>query len=328
VTWIGWPWNPETWPGCLEAAEAEFVTLVSALLENEPVRVLVQDDHHGSHVRDRLGPAASWPGLAIHAVPTDDAWLRDTGPTFVIDDAGDLVAIDWTFNTWGGKYPPWDRDDAVASALAGLAGARVVRPGLVVEGGALEVDGEGTLIVTEPTLIDPHRNPGISREEMERRLGELLGVTRVVWLPEGIVGDDTDGHVDDIVRFVEAGRVACAFEPDPADPNHGPLDACLARLREAHDARGKRLDVVPIPMPPPIEADGARLPASYLNFYVANRAVLVPTFGAPTDEPALERLADLFPGRRVLPVPSRTLVRGLGAVHCLTQQQPTSRRSA
>ena len=319
ATWVAWPHNAETWPGCLEGAERELSDLVRAIATSEPVRVLVQDEDHADEVRRHLGPEVA---VELHVVPTDDAWLRDTGPTFVVDRRRRLVAIDWTFNAWGGRYPPWERDDAVASAVGRLAGAEVVRLGLVVEGGALEVDGAGTLLAVRPTLVDPNRNPGLPAEEIEKRLSELLGVTRLIWLPGGIEADDTDGHVDAVARFVGSGRVVCAVERDPTHPNHAPLEACRAVLREARDAGGRPLEVIDLPMPPPIEAEGERLPASYVNFYISNGAVLVPRFGVPTDELALGRLAELFPRRQVVGIPSRTLVRGLGSLHCLTHQQP------
>jgi len=260
--------------------------------------------------------------VRLHVIRTDDVWMRDIGPTFVRDGARGLVALDWTFNAWGGKYAPWDRDDAVAARVASLCGVARERLELIVEGGALEVDGEGTLLATEPTLLDPKRNPGISRESLEKTLGELLGVTHVVWLGDGIEGDDTDGHIDDLARFVAPGVVVCARESDPSDPNFAPLEACGERLRTAHDARGRALEVIDLPMPPAVRAGSDRLPASYANFYIANREVLVPVFGAPSDARAIEILGPLFPGREIVGIPSRSLVRGLGAVHCLTQQQP------
>jgi len=248
-------------------------------------------------------------------------WLRDIGPTFVRGSSG-LVALDWTFDAWGGKYPPWDRDDAVAAQIAKLVGVNVERPGIVLEGGAIEVDGEGTLLATEPTLLDPKRNPGIDVRAIDAAVLELLGVRKTIWLGDGIEGDDTDGHIDDIARFVAPGRVVCARESDPRDPNHAPLEDCIARLRSSHDSAGRALEVIDLPMPPPVFAGGDRLPASYANFYIANSAVLVPVFGGVTDEQALRVLRPLFPGREVVSIPSRSLVRGLGAVHCLTQQQP------
>lgn len=319
ATWVAWPHNPETWPGCLPEAEAEFEAILAALAASEPVRVLAQGEAHAEAVAARTCRHSS---VSIHVAPSDDSWLRDTGPTFAIDAEAGLVAIDWTFNAWGGKYPPWDRDDAVAARVAALAGCPALRPGLVVEGGALEVDGSGTLIATRSSLLDPRRNPGLDRAELERRLGALLGVTRFVWLDGAIAGDDTDGHVDNLARFVAPGRVVCAREDDAGDPNHAPLEACRRALERARDARGRPLEVIDLPMPAPVAAGGDRLPASYANFYVSNRAVLVPTFGVPTDAAALDRLGDLFPDRDVVGVRCRALVRGLGAVHCLTQQQP------
>ncbi len=315
ATWMVWPHNAETWPGCLEAAERAFHTMVEAIATGEAVRVLVLDGAVARRLRAAGLPAE------LHEVRTNDSWMRDIGPTFV-EENGRLIAIDWTFNAWGGKHPPWDLDDAVAGRVASLEGVPALRVDLVVEGGALEVDGEGTLLATESTLLDPKRNPGVERTEMERRLGELLGVTKVVWLGATIEGDDTDGHVDGVARFVAPGRVVCAYETDRSSPNYEALRDCRERLRSARDARGQRLEVIDLPMPPRLEADGEPLPASYANFYVANRAVLVPSFGVDTDEKALATLAPLFPGRRLTPVPSRALVRGLGACHCLTQQQP------
>jgi agmatine deiminase len=322
ATWLAWPHAETTWPGCLAEAEREFETLLRALARSERVELLAQSESHVELLSERLESLVRAGSLRLHVTRTDDVWMRDIGPTFVKNEAGRLLALDWTFNAWGGKYAPWDRDDAVAARVAALSGTPVERPGLVVEGGALEVDGLGTLLATEPTLLDPKRNPGVSRETLERRLGELLGVRHVVWLGDGIEGDDTDGHIDDLARFVSPGVVVCARESDPSDPNHAPLEACAAALRAARDASGRALEVIDLPMPPAVRAGPDRLPASYANFYIANREVLVPTFGAPSDRVALDTLRPLFPGRSVVGIPSRALVRGLGAVHCLTQQQP------
>jgi agmatine deiminase len=309
----------------MDFADSEFRTLVETIATFEPVKVLVNDAEHARRVAAQLkGPARAHP-IELLEVPTDDAWMRDIGPTFVEDPRGCLLAIDWTFNSWGGKYPPWELDDATASRVAELAGVPSQRVKLVVEGGALEVDGQGTLLATRPSLLCETRNPGIDEARMERQLSELLGVSRVVWLDGGIEGDDTDGHIDDIARFVGPTRVVCAVEHDLRDPNHAVLAACRARLLAARDARGRAFQVIDLPMPPPVEARGERLPASYANFYILNGAVLVPTFGVSADAEALELLNGLFPDRVVRGVPCGALVRGLGAVHCLTQQQPAEK---
>ncbi|MFI5316062.1 MAG: agmatine/peptidylarginine deiminase [Myxococcota bacterium] len=322
ATWVAWPHAETTWPGCLADAEREFETLVRALARSERVELVAQSESHAELLSARLAELVRAGAVRLHVIRTDDVWMRDIGPTFVRDGERGLLALDWAFNAWGGKYAPWDRDDAVAARVAALCGVARERLDLVVEGGALEVDGVGTLLATEPTLLDQKRNPGASRESLEARLGELLGVRHVVWLGLGIEGDDTDGHIDDLARFVAPGVVVCARESDPSDANYAPLEACGAALRAARDARGRALQVIDLPMPPAMRAGADRLPASYANFYIANRAVLVPSFGAPSDERAREVLRPHFPGREIVGIPSRALVRGLGAVHCLTQQQP------
>ncbi len=307
ATWIAWPWSEADFVGDVRAAEDAYVEIVRALAPHEPIRVLVRDAAHAEHVRARLGALPA----ELHAVAAREIWVRDTGPTFVHDGA-ELRAIDWTFNAWGGKYPESTADDAVAGRIAEIAGVRALRPGLVVEGGALEVDGDGTLLAVESSLLGPTRNPGVSRAELSRRLGELLGVSRVIWLVADLLGDDTDGHVDNVARFTAPGRVACVHS----------LADCRARLRGARDARGRPLEVVDLPQPPPLAWRGEPVPASYANFYVANGVVLAPVFDVATDAPALATLGKLFPGRTIAPIRALPLVRDKGGVHCLTQQQP------
>jgi len=325
ATWMAFPHNPDTWPGCLPEAQSEYEKLIAELSRFERVELLVCSDELSERVGRFAQRLPNADRVLLHRIPSNDVWMRDIAPTFVRDASGSLVAIDWTFNSWGGKYPPWDLDDAVAARVAELCGVPRVRPGLVAEGGALEVDGEGTLLVTEPTFLTPTRNPGVSRATVEGRFHELLGAKRVIWLGEGIEGDDTDGHVDDVARFARPGVVVCAREPDRSDPNFAPLEEMAQRLRNARDAAGRSLHVIDLPMPAPVLAQGEYLPASYANFYVCNGAVLVPVFDCPNDKPALDVLRGVFPGREIVPIPSRTLVRGLGAVHCLTQQQPLPR---
>jgi agmatine deiminase len=318
ATWIAWPHSREWFAGRLPEVEDSYVAIAAALARSERVNVLVPDETRRARAAERLRGIPA----ELHVVETHEIWLRDTGPTFAVRDDGERVAIDWTFNAWGGKYPDSALDDAVAGRVAALAGVRALRPGLVMEGGALEVDGDGTLLLVESTALGPTRNPDLSREDLERRLAGLLGVTRVIWLRAELPGDDTDGHVDNVARFVAPGRVACARALDPQDAARASLEECRALLAAARDARGRPLELVDLPLPPPIAPDGRRLPASYANFYVANRAVLVPVFGAGTDRTALDLLAKCFTGREIVPIPALPLVRDFGGVHCLTQQEP------
>ena len=318
ATWFSWPHNRATWPDDLEAAEAALAEAAAALAEGETVHVNTLDEARlRRHLAGRLPPER----LVCHAIATDDAWVRDHGAIFV-RDAGQRVALDFRFNAWGGKYPPFDRDDAVARQMAEALGVECVSVDMVLEGGAIDVNGAGTLLTTEQCLLNPNRNPGMARTDIEAALARYLGARQVVWLGEGIAGDDTDGHVDDIARFVAEDTVVAAAERALADVNYRPLQQNLQRLRAARLPDGRPLRVVELPMPPPLYRKGERLPASYANFYIGNRVVLVPVFDCPSDRVAVEILAACFPGRRAVPIDSRALVVGLGAFHCLTQQVP------
>jgi agmatine deiminase len=322
ATWISWPHNPETWPGVLTAAEDSMTQAVAALAGGETVRINVLDAAHERHVRARLGSLAESAAVRFHHFPTNDAWCRDHGAIFVRNDQGELAAVDCGFNAWGGKYPPWDLDDAIPAQMAAALGLPRFTGGLILEGGSIDVNGAGTVLTTEQCLLNENRNPGLSQAEIEERLGLLFGVRQVLWLGDGIVGDDTDGHIDDITRFVAEDVVVTVVEPDPADPNHAPLAENLARLHGMRLADGRPLRIVELPMPAPVELDGARLPASYGNFYIGNDVVLLPAFDQPADEHVRRILAGCFPGRRVVPIRATELVVGLGAFHCLTQQVP------
>lgn len=322
ATWISWPHNLETWPGSLSAAEAAMAAAVAVLAPGEMVRINVLDPDHEAHVRGLLGPVADSPAVVFHPIRTNDAWCRDHGAIFVRDAAGQLAAVDCGFNAWGGKYPPWDRDDAVAARMAEVLGVPRFAGGLVLEGGSIDVNGAGALLTTEQCLLNPNRNPQLDRAAIEERLGLLFGVQQILWLGDGIIGDDTDGHVDDITRFVAEDSVVTVVEKDPGDPNHAPLAENLERLRGMRLANGRPLRIIELPMPEPVEFDGARLPASYGNFYIGNEVVLMPAFDQPRDEVAARILARCFPRRRVVPIRANELVIGLGAFHCLTQQVP------
>ncbi|MCC6747466.1 MAG: agmatine deiminase family protein [Deltaproteobacteria bacterium] len=329
-TWLAWPHNAADWPGKFAPLPWVYGEMVRHLARGERVGILVGDaalKQAATRVLDRVGADLSQ--VDFLEVRTDRSWVRDTGPSFVRRASGEVAAVCWAFNAWA-KYNNCKLDAQVGAAIAGAAGAAVFEPRrpdgarFVLEGGAIDVDGEGTLLCTEECLLDrvQGRNPGVAREAQEAVLREALGVERVLWLEKGIVGDDTHGHIDDLARFVAPGRVLLCREDAPADPNHAVCVENRARLCEARDARGRRLEVIDLPMPRPLVFRGQRLPASYANFYVGNRVVLVPTFNDPNDRLALNLLAELFPSREVVGIHCVDLVWGLGTIHCATQQEP------
>jgi agmatine deiminase len=263
------------------------------------------------------------PQVHLHDIPTNDAWTRDHGPTFLVGAPGSPPAlVDWGYNAWGGKYPPFDLDDAVPRHIAELTGRHRFTPGIILEGGAIDPNGRGTVLTTEQCLLNPNRNPRLNRADMERYLADYLGAKKVLWLGEGIEGDDTDGHIDELARFVGPRTVVAAWEENRDDFNHRPLRDNLERLKQMTDQDGQPLEVIPLPMPRPIFHDGQRLPASYCNFYIANGVVIVPQFDDPADRTVMEILGRQFPDREIIGVPARDLVWGLGAFHCITQQEP------
>lgn len=323
ATWLSWPHRKASWPGAFAPIPRVWVELVRALAPHEPVHVSVRDARMESEVRSLLRRGEVPPkNVCLHRIPTNDAWARDHGPIFLVGPRRDLLILDWVYNAWGGKYPPWDDDDAVPRRVAAVLDLPVVEPGRVLEGGSIDVDGEGTLLTTEGCLLNPNRNPSLSRREIEEMLMDYLGIRKVLWLGQGVAGDDTDGHVDDLARFVGPATVLCALEEDRRDENYRLLRDAHRRLQKMTDARGRPLQVVTLPTPGRIERSGHRLPASYLNFYIANGVVVVPVFDDPNDARVLETLRRLFPGREIVGLRSRDLIVGLGAVHCVTQQQP------
>ncbi|MCC5795512.1 MAG: agmatine deiminase family protein [Chromatiales bacterium] len=328
ATWLSWPHNLETWPGCLAEAERAMADAVAALATGETVRINVRDADHGYQVEKLLGGRVPPERVRLHLFPTNDAWIRDHGAIFVTrpgNGGAPLVALDFRYNAWGGKYPPWDLDDGIPARMAEALGVPFESLDVVLEGGSIEVNGAGMLLTTEQCLLNPNRNPQLDRGQIEVLLRATLGVHTIGWLGDGIVGDDTDGHVDDLTRFVSEDTVVTVVEPDPLDENHAALADNLERLRALALPDGRPLRIVELPMPEPCHGtDGRRLPASYANFYIGNRVVLMPTFACPADEEAAAILARCFPGRRVVGVDSRALVSGLGSFHCLTQQVPAA----
>ena len=319
ATWIAWPHRRQTFLGDFAAIPPAFVRLVRLLASHEPVRVIGS----GAVLDDARAHLRGVANVELLDIPTSDSWLRDTGPVFLKPPKpGPPLAVGFDFNAWGGKYPPWDADAAVAGRIAAQLGLDNVRPGIVLEGGAIETDGEGTLLVNHRCIDDPRRNPGRSREELTDVLKQSLHIDTVLWVGGELAGDDTDGHIDQLARFVGPGRVAAARQPDESDPNHQPLADNLALLNTLTDAQGRRLEVIPLDLPPRVGYRGVQLPASYLNFYVLNGAVIVPTFDHAADAAAVRTLAELFPDRTIEPFSALELIRGRGAVHCVTRDQP------
>jgi len=327
ATWLAWPHNRRDWPGKFVPIPLVYAEIIRNLGRHERVELIVDDTAAEARARRLLERTGALSGnVRFHRWPTDRIWVRDSGCCFVKGEG--LGAVKWRFNAWA-KYPDWQRDEEIGRLMARAAGVEPVEAvhgggRVVLEGGSIDVNGLGTLITTEECLLSPvqQRNPGFGRADYERVFAERLGVSRVIWLERGIAGDDTHGHVDDITRFVAAGTVVTAVEPDPGHPNHAPLQENLRRLRAARDQDGAPLRVVELPMPGPVAFDGVGLPASYGNFYIANGLVLVPVFNDRNDRLALNILAELFPDREVVGIYAGDLVLGFGALHCLTQQQP------
>jgi agmatine deiminase len=336
AVWVAWPHRRDDWPAKFAPIPWVYTEIIRLLAPAERVRVLVNDETAERRARRALDRAgADLDRVEFVPIPTDRVWTRDYGPMFVVSDQGELGINNWRFNGWA-KYDDWRRDDKVPSRVAqGLKLRRLAAPTrngfrntpvVVLEGGAIDVNGRGLLLTTEECLLSDvqQRNPGMTRADYERAFADYLGVKKVLWLGRGIAGDDTHGHIDDLARFVGPRTVVTAVEDDPADANYVPLQENLERLRGMTDLGGGRLEVVPLPMPAPRAFAGQRLPASYANFYIANDRVLVPTFNDANDRRALGVLAELFPGRVVLGVHAVDLVWGLGTLHCLTQQQPAA----
>jgi len=325
ATWMSWPHNRETWPAQLEQVRDVWAQMVCALAPHEQVCLLVNDEVTKREATLRLKNAgAALENITLLEIPTIDVWMRDYGPTFVIRDRREdpLAVNDWVFNGWGGKYLSYDKDDRIADEIASRLKVRVFDHRVVLEGGSIEVNGAGICLTTEQCLLNKNRNPHLTRGEVERFLKDSLGVRRIIWLGGGIAGDDTDGHIDDIARFVNATTVVCALETNSKDENFAALQENYERLKASTDENGEKLTIMPLPCPGPIYYEASRLPASYANFYIANEVVLVPVFGDPNDGKALGILQDLFPDRIVIGLPCTAVVAGLGAIHCVTQQEP------
>ncbi len=325
ATWLTWPHNRETWPTQLRPVQDVWLEMIRALSSHERVNLLINDERSQRDITSRLQNSGTTMGnVAFFDIPTVDVWMRDYGPTFVTrkHEENPLAFNDWIFNGWGGKYKLYEQDDNVAREIAARIKVPVFAHKVALEGGSIDVNGRGACLTTEECLLNRNRNPHMSRAQIEQFLKDSLGVTHIVWLGKGIVGDDTDGHVDDIARFVNATTVVCAVEENSRDENYGALQENYERLQGATDQDGRKLSIVSLPCPRPVYSEGLRLPASYANFYIANGIVLVPVFEDDHDSKAMGILKKLFPDREVIGLPCTTVVAGLGALHCVTQQQP------
>jgi agmatine deiminase len=324
ATWISWP-QPDcnSFPGSYDRVIPTFVKMAEALAESEIVRINVSGAEQEKTVRKLLRSCPPERVEYFH-IPTDEPWCRDHGPIFVKrDKSPQLAVLNFGFNAWGYKLSPFDEDNAVPPAVAKALGLPVFNfEHFILEGGSIDTNGQGTLLTTESCLLNPNRNPSLDRTAIEKKLRDKLGVKKILWLGDGIEGDDTDGHVDDITRFIGPSTVITAVEEDEHDPNFEPLQQNLDRLHTMRLADGEPLHVLTLPMPTRIMRDGQRLPASYANFYIANSVVLLPVFNEHNDSWAVSALHEAFPDRRIVPIDCRELIWGLGAFHCLTQQQP------
>ncbi len=320
ATWLAWPCKLESWPGKFEPIPPLYAQLVRTLAAYEPVNVLAGGERVMAEAKRLVGDI---PHVTLYDIPTNDAWTRDHGPMFLVGPPGQQPAlIDWEYNAWGGKYPPFDLDNQVPKKIAQRLGRRCFSPGIILEGGAVDGNGRGTILTTEQCLLNQNRNPHLDQPAIEKYLADYCGAKKVLWLGGGIVGDDTDGHIDELARFVNPTTVVAALEHDSADENFEPLQDNFRRLQTMTDQDGRLLEVVPLPMPRPIFHEDQRLPTCYCNFYIANGVVIVPQFDDPADREVVQILGRLFPGRDIKGLPARDLVWGLGAFHCITQQQP------
>jgi len=325
AVWISWPHNLDTWPvEMLEKVENSYIEFVKALHKGQKIKILVNNKEMQEHAISKLKNAKiSLSQIVFCKIKNIDGWIRDYGPTFIINDKTNQKAmVKWVFNAWGNKYEELKQDNEIPHEMNKLLNFQIFEPKIVLEGGSIEVNGTGTVITTEQCLLNKNRNPRLGKEQIENYLRNYLNISNVLWLKEGIAGDDTDGHVDDIARFASQNTVACAFEENETDGNYHILKKNYDLLLKMKNENGQPLNVVKLPMPGFVGDSERRWPASYCNFYIGNEAVVVPIFGHENDKKALAILQELFPKRKVLGISSRELVYGFGSFHCLSQQEP------
>ncbi|MCU0417849.1 MAG: agmatine deiminase family protein [Cytophagaceae bacterium] len=325
ATWLSWPHKEASWPGKLDTIYPIYAQFICKVAEGEEVHIHVADEKMEAFAKAQLAPfSPSLDSIYFHHFPTNDAWCRDHGPAFLLSktNANAKMIVDWGYNAWGDKYPPYDLDDVIPTKIAEYYQLPVVYPGIVMEGGSVDFNGKGTVLTTTSCLLNPNRNPHLSKEKIEEYLENFYGVENILWLGDGIVGDDTDGHIDDITRFVNEDTVVTVVEENKNDENYFILKDNLKDLYKMRLETGKQLNIIELPMPAPVIYDDQRLPASYANFYISNKYVVVPTFRDKNDDKALSILQSCFKDRSVIGLDSTDIIWGLGSFHCLSQQEP------
>ncbi|MHA8079621.1 agmatine deiminase family protein [Aquirufa regiilacus] len=329
-TWITFPHNDHSWQGDkLADMYPEYFALIKAISVGEIVNIQVNDDQLAAFIKSQLAVyGIEESQIRLHIQPTNDAWCRDHGPAILVNQSGDeRLLVDWGYNAWGGKYPPFDSDNESPTRIASILGLNKVIPGIIMEGGSVDFNGAGTVLTSRSCLLNPNRNPHLSQAQIEQYLCDYYGVEQVLWVSDGIVGDDTDGHIDDTVRFVNEDTVIAMVEPNEQDENHSVLAQNLRELQAMRLPNGKPLNIVEIPMPAAVVIDEFRAPGSYANFYICNAGVLVPTFDCAQDAFALETLAQFFTDRPVIGLSAKKIIWGQGSFHCLTQQEPAAKHA-
>ena len=325
ATWLSWPHKEESWPGKIASIYKPYVLFIKEISRGQYVNINVADAQMEAFAKGLIEAAGvDMRYIKFYHHPTNDAWCRDHGPAFLINPKAkqSKAIVDWGYNAWGGKYPPFDLDDVVPTLIGKELGIPVFHPGIIMEGGSIEVNGKGTLMTSSSCLLNPNRNPHLSQGQVEQYLCDYYGVEQILWVADGIVGDDTDGHIDDTVRFVNHDTVITVIEKDKSDENYEILQHNLRQLKSMRLINGKQLEIVELPMPPKLTYEDQRLPASYANFLITNLSVIVPTFRSNTDDHALDIIQSCFRDRRVVGIDSLDIIWGLGSFHCLSQQEP------
>ncbi|MDB5022276.1 MAG: agmatine deiminase family protein [Mucilaginibacter sp.] len=325
ATWLSWPHKEESWPGKIVTIYKPYCEFIKAVCEGELVHINVTNEQMAAFAKEQLQQVgADLKRIEFFEFPTNDAWCRDHGPAFLINtDTKQKVIVDWAYNAWGNKYPPYDLDDVIPTSIGKHFNLPVYHPGIVMEGGSVDFNGKGTVLTTTACLLNQNRNPQLNQQQIEAYLQNYYGIAQVLWLGDGIIGDDTDGHIDDITRFVNQDTVVTVIEENKNDENHRILHDNLRTLKSMRLLSGKQLNIIELPMPDAVYYDGQRLPASYANFYISNGSVVVPTYRCKNDDKALDILTQCFPDRKVIGIDSTDIIWGLGSFHCLSQQEPS-----